>query len=59
MTHPTWRLLQLLLACVLLLPAAAGAQQIADEAWLDAMEWRLIGPWRGGDYLWRWDTDWF
>ena len=26
----------------------AQAQKIGDEAWLDAMEWRLIGPWRGG-----------
>jgi len=40
-----------LLATAVMLSAAAPsvhAQQIEDEAWLDAMEWRLIGPWRGG-----------
>jgi len=48
MIHPALRLLQLLFASALLLPAASKAQPIDNEAWLDAMEWRLIGPWRGG-----------
>ncbi|MFO7763586.1 MAG: hypothetical protein R6V61_07635 [Wenzhouxiangellaceae bacterium] len=31
-----------------LLAAPAQAQELDDEAWLKGMEWRLIGPWRGG-----------
>lgn len=39
-----------LLACsvILVCSVPASAQKLDDESWLDAMEWRLIGPWRGG-----------
>ncbi|MBS3745187.1 MAG: hypothetical protein KGY48_12610, partial [Wenzhouxiangellaceae bacterium] len=44
------RLIRIVL-CAFFLPllaAPAQAQKLDDEAWLEGMEWRLIGPWRGG-----------
>ena len=47
--QPFQRILVLfVLAAGSAIPSTAGAQVLDDEAWLDAMEWRLIGPWRGG-----------
>ncbi len=51
MSMPMSMPMRALLVLCLLLPFAATdarAQSIEDAAWLDAMEWRLIGPWRGG-----------
>jgi len=46
--HRVIALVLVVLAAGFALAPGAQAQTIDDEAWLDAMEWRLIGPWRGG-----------
>src|SRR6056297_1431161 len=46
--HRVIALVLVVLAAGFALAPGAQAQKIDDEAWLDAMEWRLIGPWRGG-----------
>jgi len=38
----------LVIASLLLAAPPAPAQTIDDPAWLDGLEWRLIGPYRGG-----------